>query len=232
MTAAELEERLTVLLDGEVIKNPQVSVFVREYRSQAVYVLGAVHRPGQYQITLQLKIVDVLSMAGGLQATAVDEAVIQRRSPEGDDQVIKVNLRELLEKGDIALNLVVRGGDVIHIQERLPQTVYVIGEVNRAGAYQLPPKQDLRISQMFAWAGGPMKTAKMSDGILLRYNGQGERQELPVNFAEILKGNKEDFLVKANDIIFVPGSKAKSIGYSLLGVVPGIVGSIPFVVIP
>ena len=131
LTPAELEQRLTVLLDGEVIKNPQVSVFVKEYRSQAVYVLGAVQKPGQYQITLQLKIVDVLSMAGGLQPTAVDEAVIQRRSPDGDDQIIKVNLRELLEKGDLALNVVVRGGDVIHIQERLPQTVYVIGEVNR-----------------------------------------------------------------------------------------------------
>ena len=69
LTAAELEERLTALLDGEVIKNPQVSVFVKEYRSQTVYVLGAVQKPGQYQITLQLKIVDVLSMAGGLQPT-------------------------------------------------------------------------------------------------------------------------------------------------------------------
>ena len=112
-------------------------------------------------------------MAGGLQPNAVDEAVIQRRYPEGGDEIIKVNLQELLEKGDMALNVVVRGGDVIHIQERLPQTVYVIGEVNRAGAYQLPPKQDLRVSQMFAWAGGPMKTAKMSEGILLRYNDEG-----------------------------------------------------------
>jgi polysaccharide export outer membrane protein len=194
--------------------------------------LGAVRNPGQDQITLQLKIVDVLSMAGGLQSNAVDEAVIQRRSAEGGDEIIKVNLQELLEKGDLERNVVVRGGDVIHIQERLAQTVYVVGEVNRAGAFQLPAKQSLRVSQMFAWAGGPMRTAKMSDGILLRYNEKGERQELPVNFADILKGKTEDFMVQANDIIFVPGSKFKSIGYGLLDMVPGTLGSIPFTVIP
>ena len=232
LTPAELEERLTTVLDGEVIKNPQVSVFVKEYRSQSVFVLGAVKNPGQYQITLQLKIVDILSMAGGLQSNAVDEAVIQRKSAEGVDEVIKVNLQELLEKGDLARNIVVRGGDVVHIQERLVQTAYVVGEVNRAGAYQLPPKQELRVSQMFAWAGGPMRTAKMSDGILLRYNEKGERVELPVDFGEILKGKKEDFVVRANDIIFVPGSKFKSFGYSLLNILPGTVANIPFVVIP
>ena len=232
LTPAELETKLTSLLDGEVIKNPQVSVFVKEYRSQSVFILGAVRNPGQYQITLQLKIVDVLSMAGGLQSNAVDEAVIQRKSPEGGDELIKVNLQELLEKGDLERNVVVRGGDVIHIQERLAQTVYVVGEVNRAGAFQLPAKQTLRVSQIFAWAGGPMRTAKMSDGILVRYNEKGERQELPVNFGDILKGKTEDFMVKANDIIFVPGSKFKSIGYGLLDMVPGTLGSLPYVVIP
>jgi polysaccharide export outer membrane protein len=226
LTAAELEQRLTALLDGEVIKNPQVSVFVKEYRSQPVFVLGAVQRPGQYQITLQLKIVDVISMAGGLQSNAEDEAVIQRGSPEGGEEIIRVNLRALLEKGDSALNIVVHGGDVIHIQERLTQTVYLIGEVNHAGAFPLPPKQDLRVSQLIASAGGPMKTAKLSSGMLVRYNDKGQRQELPVDFGEILKGKKDDFVVRANDIIFVPGSKFKNFEQSFLTSMEGMAGAL------
>ena len=111
----------------------------------------------------------------------------------------------------------------------MPQTVYVIGEVNRGGAFALPPKQDLRVSQLFAWAGGPMKTAKVSGGILVRYNDLGERQELPVNFDEILKGKKEDFLVRANDIIFVPGSRFKSLTN---GLVAAAVSTIPYRIIP
>jgi polysaccharide export outer membrane protein len=228
MTPAELEQRLTALLQDEVIKNPQVSVFVKEYRSQPVVVLGAVKNPGQYQITLQLKVVDAISMAGGLATDAGDEAVIQRASSGGGEETIKINLRELLEEANLALNVVVRGGDVIHIRERLAENVYVLGEVNRAGAYPIPPKQELRISQVFAWAGGPTKTAKLGKGILLRYNERGERQELPVNFSDILKGKKEDFLVQANDIVFVPGSRFKDLGLTLLQGIPGSLASLPF----
>jgi polysaccharide export outer membrane protein len=225
LTPMELEQRLTELLKADVIKDPQVSVFVKEYRSQSVYVLGAVRTPGQYQITLQLKIVDVLAMAGGLQSNAVDEAVIQRPTADGGEEVIKVNLKDLLEKGDLAQNVVVRGGDVVHIQERLAQTVYVIGEVVRGGAFVLPPRQELRVSQLFAWAGGPMKTARVSGGMLVRYNEVGVRQELPVDFGDILKGKKEDFVVRPNDIIFVPGSKIKAL---TSGMVQAVVNTIPY----
>jgi polysaccharide export outer membrane protein len=238
LTAAELEQRLTSVLDGQVIRNPQVSVFVKEYRSQPVFILGAVKNPGQYQIAMPLKIVDVLSMAGGLLPTADDVAVIERRAPEGQsnpadpsrsDENVKVNLKELLEKGDLSLNVPVRGGDVIHVQERLTKVFYIIGEVQRAGIYQLPAKQNLRVSQAVAGAGGPMKTAKMSAGILVRYDDKGDRQELSVNFSEILKGKAEDFLVRADDIIFVPGSQFKNIGYGLLGIVPSTVSQVPYV---
>ena len=141
-------------------------------------------------------------------------------------------MRELLEKGDIALNVVVRGGDVIHIQERLPQTVYVIGEVNRAGAYQLPPKQELRVSQMFAWAGGPMKTAKMSEGILLRYNAQGERQELPVNFAEILKGRRKTSWSGRTTLFSCRGARPRALATACWASCRESISSIPWVVIP
>ena len=167
------------MLEGEIVKDPQVSVFVKEYRSQPVVVLGAVKNPGQYLIALQLTIADVISMAGGVLSNAVDEAVIQRKSADGRDEVIKVNLRELLEKSDSSLNVVVRGGDVIHVQERVIESVYVLGEVNRAGVYALPPRQDLRVTQVFAAAGGPMKTAKMRKGFLVRYNEKGQRNNSP-----------------------------------------------------
>ncbi len=230
-TPAELEESLAAVLDGELIRNPQVSVFVKEYRSQPVFILGAIRSPGQYMVTLQLNIIDVVSMAGGLQPNAGDEAVIQRRNPDtGAAEVIKVDLKALVEDGDLSKNVPVSGGDVINIQERPIRTAYVIGEVNRSGAFQLPPKLPLRVSQAIASAGGPQKTAKMSDGILVRYDAAGVRQELPVNFDDILKGKKEDFLVHPDDIIFVPGSKFKSIGYGLLNIVPGALAQVPYAI--
>jgi polysaccharide biosynthesis/export protein len=239
LTAAELEQRLAAVLDGDVIQNPQVSVFVKEYRSQPVFVLGSVRTPGQYQISQPLNLVDVLSMAGGLQQNAADEAVIQRRTVPGQNDaqapskeftVIKVNLRQLLEQADLSLNIPVQGGDVIHVEERQPRTVYVIGEVNRAGAFQLPAKQDLRVTQAFAWAGGPMKTARMSQGILVRYDDKGQRQELPVDFDAIMKGKQQDFPVRPDDIIFVPGSKMKNIGVGLLNMAPSALANMAYII--
>lgn len=229
LSAAELERRIAERLHGEVVKDPQVSVFVKEYRSQPVTVLGAVRNPGQFQISLQLRLVDVLSMAGGLQPNAGDVAMIQRPSPNGtEDEIVKIDLRELLERGDLRLNMAVRGGDVIHIREREDKFVYVVGELNRPGAFPVPPKREMRVSEVFALAGGASKTAKASDSSLIRYDEQGRRHELKVNLTDILKGKQEDFFVRGEDIIFVPGSRIKTFGNTLLAGLPGSVATIPY----
>jgi polysaccharide export outer membrane protein len=229
LSAAELERKIAERLQGDVIKDPQVSVFVKEYRSQPVIVLGAVRTPGQFQITLQLRLVDVLSMAGGLLPNAGDEAMIQRPSPNGtDDEIVKIDLRELLEKGDLRLNMAMRGGDVIHIRAREDKFVYVVGELNKPGAFPVPPKREMRVSEVFALAGGASKTAKASESSLIRYDAQGQRQDVQVNFDDILKGKKEDFFVRGEDIIFVPGSRIKSFGNTLLSGLPGSLATLPY----
>ena len=73
-----------------------------------------------------------------------------------------------------------------------------------------------------------MKTAKMSKGILVRYAEKGERQELPVDFSEILKGKREDVTIHPDDVIFVPGSNFKNIGYGMLASTPGVLASMPY----
>lgn len=232
LTAAELEEKLAGLLGGEVIKNPQVSVFVKEYRSQPVYVLGAVQRPGQYQITMQMRVIDALSMAGGAQPTAGDEVTIQRPLPNGGEQTITVDLAKIVETGDLQQNVLVQGGDVINVRLRPIETVYVLGEVNRSGAFTKTPKQEIRVTQAIAWAGGPMKTASLTKGILVRYNDAGQRQEMPLDLKAIFSGKAPDFSVKANDVIFIPGSTMKNLGYGIMATLPSSIAAIPYAVIP
>ena len=53
-----------------------------------------------------------------------------------------------------------------------------------------------------------------------------------MNFDLILKGKKEDFLVRANDLIFVPGSKVKSLGYGALSSLPSSLVNLPYFIIP
>ena len=231
LTPTELGRKVASALEGDLIKDPQVSVFVKEYKSQPIFVFGAVRSPGQYLMTLPLKVVDVLSMAGGLAGNAGDEAIIQRRVDDSETtEVIKVNLRQLLDNSDLSLNVPMKGGDVLRIEDRPARNVYVLGEVNRSGAFQLPPKQDLRISQIIAAAGGPTKMAKMKSGMLVRYNDKGEREQLPVNFADILSGKKPDFLARADDIIWIPNSNAKNIAYGMLNMIPGMIMNVPYVI--
>ncbi len=236
LTPTELGHELKSTLEGRLIRNPQVSVFVKEYRSQPVFVLGAVKQPGQYQMVYQLNLIDVIAMAGGLEIErAADYALVRRRGSGTDNEginpsrtngesaqldVVEIDLKELLEGEDFSLNIPIQGGDVIHIPERKMELFYVVGEVTKPGAFEIPPQNDVFVSQAVTWAGGPMKTAKTDKGILVRYNGKGERQEMAVNFSDIIQGKKSDFLVQANDIIFIPGSTAKSLGYGLLQIIP------------
>ncbi|MFB3904050.1 MAG: polysaccharide biosynthesis/export family protein [Acidobacteriota bacterium] len=228
MTALELEEQLETRLDGVVIHNPQVSVFVKEYRSQPVFVLGAVERPGEYQMSRQLRLIDAIAMAGGLKLEkAADQAVIQRSrideaTGSSQPEAIKISLKDLLDNSVATLNVPLLPGDVIQIPERVDDLFYVVGEVNRPGAFALPRNQQLLLSQALAWAGGTQKTAKADKGLLVRYEN-GQRREMAINFTDIIKGKQPDVEIKPSDVVFIPGSKIKTLGYGLLGTIPGTV---------
>jgi polysaccharide export outer membrane protein len=230
LTPAELESALETALEAGLIRDPHVTVSMKEYRSQSVFVLGMVKRPGEYQMSRPLRVIDVLAMAGGIDTTAGNEITIQR-GRSGDDEpqkVMKVDLVALLERGDVSLNLPIAAGDVVNVPARVVRTFYVIGEVNIAGAFELPEGRELLLTQAIARAGGPMRTAKLGDGLLVRQTAQGGRQELRVDFDAILKGKKPDLPVQADDIVFIPGSQIKSIAYGLLGVVPNTVSRLPY----
>ncbi|MFQ5738689.1 MAG: polysaccharide biosynthesis/export family protein [Acidobacteriota bacterium] len=231
-TPSELEDTLADLLKNEeLVKEPQVSVAVAEYGSKPVVVLGMVNRPGQYYLTRRLNLIDVLSLAGGVKRDAAEGVVvIQWNRLEGQGafssalehgaQSTRVDLNQLLETGDASLNLPIQGGEVIDVPRKQVQEFYVIGEVNRPGAFHLPEDRILLLSQALAKAGGPMKTAKTSKGVLFRYGLEGSRREIRVNVGDVLRGKREDLLVRANDVIFIPGSTFKNITYGMLGIIP------------
>ena len=242
MSASQLETDLIARIEEQkLIRDPQVTVFVKEYRSQPVYVLGAVNQPGQYMVTHQLRLLDLITMAGGMDTKRSGDCILLKRKSPGrpasgeagatggetgtDAQPVQINIKKLLESGDVTLNVPVRGGDIIQVPERKIEVFYVVGEVGRAGAFELPKEGEREVlaTQALALAGGPMKTAKMGSGVLIRYNAGGQPQREKVDFSAIIKGKRPDFTLRPNDIIFVPGSNMKTLGYGLLGVVPGTV---------
>ncbi len=225
-TTEELSERLRALLDGKLFHDPQVSVLVKEYRAAPVVILGAVSQPGTYQKTnSELTLIDALAKAGGVSAGAGEFVFVQRRDTAGGEpETIKISLNELFRQGVASLNMPLESGDIVNVplREREPRKVYyVIGEVGRPGVFELEGERPVMLTQAVAGAGGTLRTAKMSKGILVRIDEEGRRQEMAINFKKMLNGKQPDVEVKDQDIIFIPGSNVKTIGYGLLGVIPG-----------
>jgi protein involved in polysaccharide export with SLBB domain len=243
LTAAELEAKIASLLkEKKLVSNPEVLVFITDYLAKPIWMIGALDYPGVFMMSQQMTLMEGILMAGGIDFIADRYGFLHRRkSLDGPDlkpeslaekpdvarqgeEVIKIDLKPMKEGGIINPNPVLRKGDTFVIPPRTPKLFYLIGDVYAAGAYEIPPppERTFLVSQAIAQGGGPLRTAKMSKGMVVRHEGNGSRVEKKVDFAAILKGQQPDFEVRPNDIIFIPGSKAKTLGYGLIGAVPNI----------
>ena len=110
------------------------------------------------------------------------------------------------------------------------EIVYLIGDVVRQGAIVLA-SGSAPVSRVLSAAGGMKRTADESKGIVVRYDGQGRRQELHVNYGAILAGKQPDFMVQANDVIFVPGSAGKTLALGVLNTIPQVLKTVAVVAI-
>jgi protein involved in polysaccharide export with SLBB domain len=105
---------------------------------------------------------------------------------------------------------------------------FVVGEVLDPRNFFYLPGKTIMASQAISWAGGPTRTAKMADGMLVRYDDQGKRQEIKVDYAALLAGKQADFAIQPNDIVFIPGSKLKTIAQGMLSMTDTMVMSTSF----
>ena len=242
LTAEELEGAIaTRLKDQGLIEQPEVLVTVTDYQAKPIYVIGEVDNPGQYVMSQPWTLTEAILIAGGLDVAASRYGYLHRRvspgplpaappprattdpeSPAPGYEVTRIDLQALKEGGILDPDPVLNVGDVVVVPAAKVELAYVIGDVYSRGGIVLPASGTLPVSRALA-AAGPTRTAKMSEGIVVRYEANGTRKELPVNFLAILQGQKPDFEIKANDVVFVPGSNAKTLGYGLLTSIPQIV---------
>lgn len=181
----------TQLADGYIV-NPQVSVFIEEYRSRKVLLVGEVMRPGPYELAGPTTLLELLSRAGPLAGNAGDEAIIKRKQSEGE-QAIKIDLGRLIEKGDTSIDLMLQDGDSIYIPKA--GVFYVHGEVKSPNVYKF--KEGLTVIKAITMAGGFTDIASPKR-IRIKRNENGKEVTLEkVGFDE---------LVKADDVIIVPES--------------------------
>ncbi|HXG30105.1 MAG TPA: SLBB domain-containing protein [Thermodesulfobacteriota bacterium] len=195
LTTRESEERLQELIGAKYVKDPHVSVFVKEYRSKQVAVVGAVNRPGNYELLGKGSILDALAMAGGLKEEAGKLLYLSRHGQNGQ---IEIDLDRLLVKGDTQLNLPVSMGDMIFVPEA--GTFYVNGAVKKPGSFRL--KDEITVSQAVQMAGGLETGARASDAKLLRFK-DGQRQVMDIDLKAIERGEQKDIALQDQDVLYL-----------------------------
>jgi polysaccharide export outer membrane protein len=108
----ELRKKLTAF-----VHEPQVSILVREMSSKHVIVYGQVQKPGTFPYPGSMTIVQAISLAGGFTSMAARERVLISRVENEQQQVIKVNVREIADGR--APNRFLGPGDEVYVPERL-----------------------------------------------------------------------------------------------------------------
>ncbi len=188
-----LREKLTVIL-----KDPQVTLFIDEYHARMASIAGEVKEPKQIALTRELRLYDLISLAGGLTDKAGN--IIQLIHTRPDDSIEVIDVRDLVRRPD--LNRVIRDGDFVNVPET--GVIYVTGNVNKPGVF--PMKDTIKLSQAIAMAGGVSQDSKKKEVHLVRATdaSQTVTTDQIVNLLDIEKDPTKDIVLKPYDVIMVP----------------------------
>lgn len=195
-----------------------MSVSVEQYTANKITVLGRVQNPGAIAFEHPPTLLEALAKAGSLpvidkQATLTRCAVIR-----GRERVIWVDLKRLLNQGDIRYNLRLQAGDLVYIPDSDDTLVYVMGAVQRPGTYRLTP--DMSLTDALMKAGGPTEDAVTEQITLYRPGAQASH---PAPMSELITGAKRvNFSLEEGDVIYVPASGLSRVGYGMRQLLPGL----------
>jgi polysaccharide export outer membrane protein len=201
----QLEQNLVKLLEKKYLKNPQVTVFIKEYQSKIVSIIGAVKKPGNFELLGKMTLLELISVSGGLTEKHSDTIVIIRKYKNGKSNSILVNLDELMVKGNPKYNLPLQPGDIINLAVESFLDIYVFGQVKEPGHIKVKKEGEITLLRAIAQAGGFSDRARKS-AVLVKRKVDGKEVKIKINVKSILKGKRSDFVLQDNDIIHVPES--------------------------
>lgn len=206
LTKFEVEKKLTQLAGEKIVLKPQVTVHILEYLSRRVSVVGAVGRPGPYELLGRQTVLSVVSEAGGLTEDAGEEIIVIRQLAAGESTSIRISVDGLFVQGDPKLNIILEPGDVLNVPIDKTVPIYVFGQVRSPGALQVRRSSLPTLTQAIAQAGGFTDRANKKRVQIRRKDAAGKELEIIVSVRKILKGKIKDVPLKVNDTIYVPES--------------------------
>ena len=203
LTVPQLTEVLTQRL-STAVKNPNVSVMVKEVRSFRVHFVGRIVKPGVYPIKGGTPLLQALTLAGGPSENADLAAAYIIRG----DKTLHIDLRKLIQEADLSKNIRLEREDTIvvpeialgsNLQEMQDRRIYVLGKVAKPGVYTL--KQDVPILHALFLAGGVAEGGDLAAAFVIR-----GKEKIPVDLWKLIqKGDvSQNVLIKHEDTVVIP----------------------------
>lgn len=206
---AELETRVAAALVAEhVLVDPAVTVTIAEYHGRPVSVVGAVRQPVTFPVYGKITLLEALARAQGLNTEASGEILVSRPAPSGIPTVVRVPVKALMDAADPALNLSLEGGEEV----RVPQIghIFVVGNVRKPGEFPAGAGASITVLKAVALAEGLAPFPKKQAYIYRRAeNAPGApATEILVELRKIMDRQSPDVELNANDILYIPDSRA------------------------
>jgi polysaccharide biosynthesis/export protein len=205
-------------------KNLQVDVFIKEYHSRQVAIIGAVNDQSRFELQRRVRLLELLTYAKGpspkagqtiniVHSTAPSVCKPASDNVDAASAFSSYKLSDTMQ-GDPRANPYLEAGDIVTLPEA--DQVYVVGNV--FAPLTIPLKEPITLSRAIAMAGGVKQDSKKDKVRVLRQEpGSMQKKEIIVDLAAIEKKNADDIALLPNDIVDVPTSTGKSLLRSLLG---------------
>jgi polysaccharide export outer membrane protein len=178
LTVAQLAAKLHEGLNRQLV-DPQVVVSLKAISPQAaarVSLLGAVFRPGVYEIKPGTTVAEALALGGG----PMPHADLRRVTiTHADQSVVTADLAQTDRTGRLERNVALQPGDLIVVPEGARTTILVLGEVAKPGSYEL--QKEARLLDAISLAGGPTPRADLRHVTLARSAGTSGTQTLDLD---------------------------------------------------
>ena len=224
MTVAEATDEIAKRYGAGFVKNPNVLITVLQYRKSTFSILGHVLKPGIYEIPEgdHVSILEAVSLAGGYDAKAAQNAVTVKRTVDGKETMLKIRAGDMAQDPN-ATPFVIQPGDSILV----PATQYqksdfsILGQVQKPGLYEIPEGEQVNIIDAVSLAGGFTAMASQNS-ITDKRLVNGKLTILTIRAADMAQDpNMVPFTVLPGDSILVPYRNST---FSILGQVekPGI----------
>jgi polysaccharide export outer membrane protein len=205
LTLAQARQALEDRLNETLRVRPDVSVTLKSAISPKVWALGSLEKPGVYALSVQMTLLELLSLGGGVSASASD---LGRSFVMRDGNILDVDVYRLVRNGDLSQNIYLRPGDYVYLGSALGNEVYLLGAIAQPNA--MPYSDGLTLLAAITRAGGSVPYAHMSEVVLIRGSIVSPRVAA-INFHDIRKGKTPDVRLEPGDIIYVPFSPFRKI---------------------